>query len=145
MLRQLANQDHLEVIHPEPSTNMPALHQSFETFTTSKASTKVDVSVIDSEKQENSWDGYLEDDIPEKTQPKKLRNLRHLVFSLYRRLFTLVFVTNMAVFIAFLVRGRANTKDIAQVVVANLFCAILMRQDYVINAFFNVFCSVPTS
>ncbi|ETW84500.1 hypothetical protein HETIRDRAFT_444247 [Heterobasidion irregulare TC 32-1] len=93
----------------------------------------------------NVWDGYLEDDIPDKTQGRLIRNLRHQIFSLYRRLFGVIFVTNMAVFIATLVRDEANPSHLALIVVANLFCAILMRQDHVINTFFNVFCAVPSS
>ncbi|KAI0771248.1 nonribosomal peptide synthetase 12 [Trametes elegans] len=93
----------------------------------------------------NLWDGYLEDELPEKTNGHFFRNVRHQVFSLYRRLFGVIFVTNMAIFIAFLVKGEANSHSLGLVVVANLFCAILMRQDYVINAFFTVACSVPSS
>lgn len=51
----------------------------------------------------------------------------------------------MSIFVATLIRGGANAQQLGEIVVANLFCAILMRQDYVINAFFNVFCAVPTS
>ncbi|PPQ69605.1 hypothetical protein CVT24_001361 [Panaeolus cyanescens] len=95
-------------------------------------------------KREHPWSGYQDDYIPEKTQGKFARNIRHQIFSLYRRLFGVVFVTNLAIFISVCVKG-ANAKEIGGIVVANLFCAILMRQDHVINAFFNVFCSVPQS
>ncbi|KAA1469841.1 nonribosomal peptide synthetase 12 [Dentipellis sp. KUC8613] len=93
----------------------------------------------------NIWDGYQEDVLPEKTQGKYMRNIRHQIFSLYRRLFGVIFVTNMAIFISILARGGTNAKHLGLIVVANLFCAILMRQDYVINAFFNTFCAVPRS
>ena len=93
----------------------------------------------------NVWDGYLDDDLPEKTQGHYMRNLRHQVFSLYRRLFSVVFITNMAIFIATLVKGGANAQQLGLIVVSNLFCAILMRQDYVINAFFTVACAIPSS
>ncbi|KAI0699277.1 nonribosomal peptide synthetase 12 [Cerioporus squamosus] len=91
----------------------------------------------------NVWDGYLDDELPDKTQGHFVRNLRHQVFSLYRRLFGVVFITNIAIFITTLVKGGANAQELGLIVVANLFCAILMRQDYVINAFFTVACSVP--
>lgn len=104
---------------------------------------------VSSVEKGNTWDGYEEDTLPEKTQGKLVRNLRHQIFSLYRRLFGVVFVANMAIFIATLVRGRGGNSitalQLGQIVVANLFCAILMRQDYVVNAFFTIFCSVPTS
>ncbi|KAI0051393.1 nonribosomal peptide synthetase 12 [Auriscalpium vulgare] len=93
----------------------------------------------------NVWDGYEDDVLPVKTQSKFVRDLRHLVFSLYRRLFGVVFVTNIAILIATMVRGGANASHFGLIVVANLCCAILMRQDYVINLFFNTFCAVPTS
>lgn len=94
--------------------------------------------------KEYAWSGYEDDPVPEKTQGHYIRNLRHQIFSLYRRLFGVVFVTNMAIFIATCIRG-ANAQQIGTIVLANLLCAVLMRQDYVVNAFFNVFCSVPTS
>ncbi|OCH91225.1 nonribosomal peptide synthetase 12 [Obba rivulosa] len=92
-----------------------------------------------------AWDGYLDDELPEKTQAKPVRNLRHQIFTLYRRLFGVVFVTNMAIFIKTLVKGNTDAQHLGLIVVANLFCAILMRQDYVINAFFTVCCAVPSS
>ncbi|KAJ4482061.1 nonribosomal peptide synthetase 12 [Lentinula aciculospora] len=82
--------------------------------------------------------------VPDKTQGHLLRNLRHQVFSLYRRLFGIVFIVNMTIFITTCVRGTSVVK-LGEIVVANLLCAILMRQDYVINAFFTVCCSVPIS
>lgn len=98
------------------------------------------------EKQGNVWDGYEDDILPEKTHGKYLRNLRYLVFSLYRRLFGLVFTANMAVLIATFARpGGADAQYLGLIVVSNLFCAILMRQDYVINTFFTVACAVPIS
>lgn len=98
------------------------------------------------EKQGNEWDGYQDDDLPEKTQGHYLRNLRHQIFSLYRRLFGIVFVVNMAILIWTLVRKqKADAQHLGLIVVSNLFCAILMRQDYVINAFFTVACAVPSS
>ncbi|KAF7346327.1 putative three-domain protein adenylation-thiolation-dehydrogenase [Mycena sanguinolenta] len=76
---------------------------------------------------------------------KKVRNLRHIAFSLYRRLFGVVFLTNMGIFISVLVRGSSDAQRLGLITLANLFVAILMRQDYVVNVFFNVFCAVPTS
>ncbi|KAJ7672719.1 nonribosomal peptide synthetase 12 [Mycena rosella] len=91
------------------------------------------------------WDGYEKDVIPDKMEGKIVRNLRHSIFSLYRRLFGVVFVTNMAILLSIVIRGGANAERLGLITLANLFCAILMRQDYIINIFFNVFCAVPTS
>lgn len=106
--------------------------------------TKMDSEASSLEKQDYAWSGYEDDELPDKTQGKVARNLRHQIFSLYRRLFGVVFVTNLVIFISVVIKG-ANAQKLGGIVVANLFCAILMRQDYVINAFFNVFCSVPSS
>ncbi|KAI0769002.1 hypothetical protein BD413DRAFT_614042 [Trametes elegans] len=105
-------------------------------------------SELSVEKGGISWEGYLDDDLPEKTQGHWTRNLRFQVFSLYRRLFGIVFVTNMAVFIATCVQGGVQGADaqyLGKIAIANIFVAILMRQDYVINAFFTVACAAPRS
>jgi hypothetical protein len=74
------------------------------------------------------WAGYEDDELPEKTQGHYLRNLRHLVFSLYRRLFGIVFVTNAAIFIVTCARHKFQSESLGLAVVVNLFCAVLMRQ-----------------
>ncbi|KAF8903152.1 nonribosomal peptide synthetase 12 [Gymnopilus junonius] len=103
-----------------------------------------EVSSLAAIKREYPWTGYEDDYLPPKEQGKTVRNLRYQIFTLYRRLFGVVFLTNIGVFIAVLFHG-ADAQQIGTIVIANLFCAILMRQDYVINAFFNVFCAVPAS
>ncbi|KAK7046944.1 putative three-domain protein adenylation-thiolation-dehydrogenase [Favolaschia claudopus] len=92
-----------------------------------------------------AWHGYEKDVLPDKTQGKAIRNLRHQVLSLYRRVFSVVFLTNIAVFITLLVRGGVHAQRLGLITLANLFVAILMRQDYVVNIFFSVFCAVPSS
>lgn len=119
--------------------------ESEVTSTSSISATQEKSEVSLSHEEGNFWDGYLGDELPEKTNGHYFRNVRHQIFSLYRRLFGVVFITNMAVFITTLVKGSANAQHLGLIVVANLFCAILMRQDYVINAFFTVACSVPNT
>lgn len=103
-------------------------------------------SVSAVEKDIPEWDGYKDDEIPDKIHGRWLRNLRYQIFSLYRRLFGVIFVTNMAVLIWTLARPEgADAQHLGLIVVANLFCAILMRQEYVINTFFTVACAVPAS
>ena len=108
---------------------------------------KTESSSVEVEKGGPIWEGYREDDVPEKVHGHFLRNVRFQIFSLYRRLFGIVFVTNMAIFIAACVRGGANTdaNHLGLITIGNLFVAILMRQAYVINAFFTVACAVPSS
>ncbi|KAH9947034.1 hypothetical protein B0H21DRAFT_692680 [Amylocystis lapponica] len=83
--------------------------------------------------------------LPPKTSGRLSRNLRFRGFSLYRRLFGVVFVTNIAVLVAIYIKAEANAKQLGQIAIANLFVAILMRQDYVVNAFFTACCAAPTS
>ncbi|KAF7344492.1 putative three-domain protein adenylation-thiolation-dehydrogenase [Mycena sanguinolenta] len=66
--------------------------------------------------------------------------------SLYIAAFLASFsLTNMGIFISILVRGDSNALHLGLITLANLFVAILMRQDYVVNVFFSVFCAVPAS
>ncbi|KAG9093220.1 hypothetical protein FS749_014836 [Ceratobasidium sp. UAMH 11750] len=102
-------------------------------------------TVIAAEKGGNAWDGYLDDDLPEKNEPKVVRNLRHIVFSLYRRLFGVVFIVNMSIFIHALAKGGLPANHIGTIVVGNICAAVLMRQDYVLNLIFNIACAVPRS
>ncbi|KAF7365226.1 putative three-domain protein adenylation-thiolation-dehydrogenase [Mycena venus] len=95
-------------------------------------------------KKSEAWDGYEQDPLPNKLEGRIVRNLRHQIFTLYRRLFGIVFVTNVTIAIVLLSRG-ANTQHLGLITLANLFVAILIRQEYVVNVFFNVFCAVPTS
>ncbi|KAJ7175866.1 nonribosomal peptide synthetase 12 [Mycena filopes] len=122
----------------------------------SVAETQAPISLADSAstevlKDEDSvsrevWHGYEKDVLPDKLEPKVVRNFRHQVFSLYRRLFGIVFVTNMAIFLWVLIGPESvNAQQLGLITISNIFCAILMRQDYVINVFFNVLCAVPTS
>lgn len=90
------------------------------------------------------WEGYEDDELPHKTNNRAIRNLRHKIFSIYRRIFGVIFVVNLSIFIATAVRG-ADANDLGLIVVANLFCAILMREEYVVNSFFVVFGNIPRS
>ncbi|KAG2017477.1 nonribosomal peptide synthetase 12 [Coprinopsis cinerea AmutBmut pab1-1] len=97
------------------------------------------------EKEEYIWSGYLEDEVPEKTQGRIVRNLRHQIFNLYRRLFSVVFIINMALFIWILVTKDYDAHRLGGIVVANVFIGVLMRQEMVINTLFIIFTAVPPS
>ncbi|KAG6910275.1 hypothetical protein DXG01_011672 [Tephrocybe rancida] len=103
---------------------------------------KIDLPAL--EGQTSIWAGYEQDVLPDKTESRVVRNLRHQIFYLYRRLFGIVFLTNLGLFIWYAAKG-ANSKQIGEVVVGNIFGAILMRQDYVIDAFFVTFTSIPNT
>ncbi|KAK0202004.1 hypothetical protein DFS33DRAFT_1038634 [Desarmillaria ectypa] len=141
----------------DPSTHTVKLTYSSSTSTSSLPNSPTEtvihhpperstasVTILDAEKQVNPWDGYEEDEMPEKIQPRLVRNLRLQAFSIYRRLFSIVFLTNMGIFISYAIHGYHSQK-IALVTVANIFIAILMRQEHVVNTLFAVACSVPQS
>ena len=86
-----------------------------------------------------------EDELPPKLQGHYMRNLRHQIFTLYRKLFGVIFVANLVAFAALFSLDRHSTEHIGLAVVSNIFCAILIRQEYVINLLFTVFCAVPSS
>ncbi|KIK52036.1 hypothetical protein GYMLUDRAFT_50104 [Collybiopsis luxurians FD-317 M1] len=91
-----------------------------------------------------SWEDFQNDVVSDKKHGRVVRNLRFKLLNVYRRLFSVVFITNMAIFIAFCVRG-ASVPKLGQIAIANIFVAILFRQEYVINALFMVLCSAPKS
>ncbi|KAI9816999.1 MAG: hypothetical protein M1826_001695 [Phylliscum demangeonii] len=78
-----------------------------------------------------------------------LRWLRYRCFSIYRRLFSAVFLVNVAVLVALLFASGARRWPMiahtATAVSTNLFVAIIMRQDHVVNLLFGLFCAVPLS
>ncbi|KAG2017433.1 nonribosomal peptide synthetase 12 [Coprinopsis cinerea AmutBmut pab1-1] len=136
------------VIAPPAAAQAPTLpHRASErSLATTAGSTQVDSSASSAlEKAEHVWSGYLEDEIPEKTQGRIVRNLRFQIFNLYRRLFSVVFITNMAVLIWILVTKEYDAQRLGGIVVANVFIGVLMRQEIVINTLFAIFTSVPRS
>ena len=85
--------------------------------------------------------------LPEKKGLHGLRSLRHRIFSLYRRFFSVVFAANLITAIL-IMRHRAEGRalqNITTAVAANLVVSVLMRQELVINALFRMACSIPTS
>ncbi|TFK24962.1 nonribosomal peptide synthetase 12 [Coprinopsis marcescibilis] len=98
------------------------------------------------EKQEDYiWSGYEDDDHPEKTQGRIVRNLRHQMFSLYRRLFSVVFIINASLLIWVAVTNDYDANRLGGIVVANVFIGVLMRQELVINTLFLICTSIPPS
>lgn len=128
-------------------TDKSSLHKSLESVEVLDEKPVLDSGLADQGSIEKGypWDGYLEDPIPDKTQAKWARNARHQIFSLYRRLFGVIFVVNIVILIVRLAQGGLSSPEIGKIAIANIFCAILMRQDHVVNAFFAVFCAVPPS
>jgi hypothetical protein len=87
--------------------------------------------------------------LPAKNGMHGLRWLRHRAFILYRRFFSIVIFTNLAVACLLLYRkikeDRYILADLASATAANLCVAVLMRSEPVVNLLFTIFCSVPVS
>ncbi|KAK7911697.1 hypothetical protein PG985_014178 [Apiospora marii] len=62
----------------------------------------------------------------------------------YRRLFSLVFIANVAVFVAVAVRGPSPS-TLIDAVAANLLASGLARQPLVVNLLFRTLCMIPQS
>jgi hypothetical protein len=88
--------------------------------------------------------------LPKKRQHRFLRHARHTFLSVYRRLFSIVFILNMIGLAVLLSRtsdwdSSPPLADFATAASANIMVAILIRQDYVVNACFKFTWVVPLS
>lgn len=89
--------------------------------------------------------------LPYKRERRFWRRLRHNLINVYQRLFSTVFIANMIAFIVLLVKYRnarpsgPPLSDIATAASANILCAILIRQENVINSLYWIFRLTPTS
>lgn len=70
--------------------------------------------------------------------------LRYAIFTIYRRLFSIVFLANLAVFIAVVIRNRTLTTYV-NASAANLLGVGLARQPLVVNLLFRCLCWIPRS
>ncbi|KAE8350578.1 hypothetical protein BDV28DRAFT_162877 [Aspergillus coremiiformis] len=75
---------------------------------------------------------------------KPLSSMRFILFNIYRRLFTLVFCANIAIFIAVMTADR-KLLALVNATAANLLACGLARQPLVVNAIFLTVCSIPRS
>ena len=89
--------------------------------------------------------------LPEKRLPQLLRRLRHNILAVYQRLFTLTLVANLIAWVTVLAQGFKNGGsgplhgNLAIAVAANFTVAILIRQEFTINALYTVCCWTPHS
>lgn len=86
----------------------------------------------------------LDQDIPEKKYPKPWRGLRHRIAIVYRFLFSLVGLANIAALVT-IIFVNPNPEWLATLTAANLVMAVLVRQDVVINILYTLACSIPKS
>jgi NAD(P)H-flavin reductase/uncharacterized membrane protein YtjA (UPF0391 family) len=85
---------------------------------------------------------------PEKVDQRPFCQLRHVIFPVYRRLFTLVIIGNIITLIFIDLSPRDTTfyfRAISSAASANLFVTVAIRQDYILNFLFEIFASTPKS
>lgn len=82
--------------------------------------------------------------VPKKILGKKARGLKFRVGIIYRRLFSVVGLLNIAAFIALLMTDLQRAW-LSNMVAINLLLAVLMRQEFVVNALYELFVNIPTS
>ena len=87
--------------------------------------------------------------LPHKRDHRILRGLRYRLLAVYQRLFSVVFIGNITAFVIELVLNRHSHPigpplgNLATAVAANVMGAILIRQEYIINALYNICCWTP--
>ncbi|KAI5862061.1 hypothetical protein GGS23DRAFT_574336 [Durotheca rogersii] len=91
-----------------------------------------------------------EHELPEKNGLHGLRWVRHRALMAYRKLFGVIFLANLSVFVFLLWDSRDRNYSLPQshlatAVSANLMVAVLLRQDYVVNFIYWMCSRVPTS
>ena len=87
--------------------------------------------------------------LPHKRDRRILRRLRYNLLAVYQRLFSVVFIGNAIAFIIEVLLYRHSHPfgpplgNLATAVAANVMGAIMIRQEYVINSLYNIFCWTP--
>ena len=87
--------------------------------------------------------------LPYKRESKFWRGMRHNFYTVYQRLFSVVFIGNMIAFIIELALHKDSRPfgpslgNVATAVAANVTGAILIRQEHVINSLYGIFCATP--
>ncbi|KAK8433240.1 hypothetical protein IWX49DRAFT_606644 [Phyllosticta citricarpa] len=109
-------------------------------MTLASGSTENTATVFENVKLE---EGDSED---EKKYPVVVRNLRHKIFIVYRRLFSLILIGNLAAFIWLVCHYRSlnvPASPLATATASNFCIAILIRQDYINNTIYDGFRLTP--
>ncbi|KAM0548231.1 hypothetical protein ACHAO7_006653 [Fusarium culmorum] len=86
-------------------------------------------------------------ELPEQRGSEKTRDLKYRHASTYRKIFTIIFVANAAVFTALMVTSNATllSRDAASAASANLMVCILFRQEEFVNLCYEIAVLVPHS
>ncbi|PWY94313.1 hypothetical protein BO94DRAFT_532263 [Aspergillus sclerotioniger CBS 115572] len=83
-------------------------------------------------------------DLESQVHKKRFAVIRYAFLNIYRRLFTIVFLANIAVFVAVLVTERTMLA-LVNATAGNLLACGLARQPLVVNTIFVSVCSIPRS
>lgn len=75
-------------------------------------------------------------------RPKRFAWIRYFILDVYRRLFSLVFLANVGIFIAIMITDR-KLLALVNATAANLMACGLARQPLVVNSIFKAVCSIP--
>ncbi|KAF7562593.1 hypothetical protein G7046_g1545 [Stylonectria norvegica] len=84
----------------------------------------------------------LTQDVPSKQTPQPFRGLKHRLFIVYRTLFSLISVVNVAALLCVILL-KPRSEWLGTITAINLAAAVLVRQDLVINVLYTITCSVP--
>ncbi|RYO98998.1 hypothetical protein DL766_000429 [Monosporascus sp. MC13-8B] len=114
-----------------------------EIQSTPTASTPSSSSISEKERDDESFD--LSQDVPSKILPQPLRGLVHRVFIVYRRLFSLLGLFNIAAVFAVAYTADNLRQWLAWLTAINLLIAVLIREEFVINILYTICCSIPKS
>lgn len=83
--------------------------------------------------------------VPDKRYPRLFRGLRLRIFIIYRRLFSFVWLANLVTLICILAIPSIGRQWITTVSYINLTIAVLIRQDFIINALYTICCAAAKS
>lgn len=83
-------------------------------------------------------------DLPDKRYGQPFRGLFHRILIVYRTLFSLLSLVNIAALVALLLT-HADMEWLATLTAANLVTAVMVRQDLVVNALYTMASSIPKS
>lgn len=85
----------------------------------------------------------LSREVPEKRIKQPFRGLRKRILIVYRVIFSLISLINIGALLALIFTDHATAEWLATLTAANLTCAVLVRQDTVINILYTLSCSLP--
>lgn len=103
------------------------------------------LTLVNVNEKEQAPESDTDATLPNKAIPKLIRTIRHKLFIVYRFLFTLTWALNLAPLAALVFSVHRSPALLGNAVAANLTVAVLVRQDFIINALYSIVCSVPKS